>query len=187
MAGSAEPLSPRAGEIAAAARRLLEQGGPQALSMRAVAAEVGIQAPSLYKHLAGKEALETAIIASGLAELGEVFEAAVAGATDPLTALAHAYRSWGQEHPHLYRLSTDRPLPRDRLAPGLEDRPAGVLVDACDGDADAARAVFAFAHGMVMLELADRFPPDADLEAAWRTGVEAFRPQRKQGKKKKKR
>jgi AcrR family transcriptional regulator len=184
MAGSAEPLSPRAREIAAAARRLLEQGGPHALSMRAVAAEVGIRAPSLYKHLADKEALETAIIASGLAELGDLFEAAVAGVTDPLTALALAYRRWGQDHPHLYRLSMDRPLPRERLAPGLEDRPARVVVAACGGDADAARAVFAFAHGMVMLELADRFAPDADIDAAWRTGVEAFRPRHKKRKKK---
>jgi hypothetical protein len=29
---------------------------------------------------------------------------------------------------------------------------------------------------MTSLELAGRFPPDADLDAAWRVGVEAFRP-----------
>ncbi|MEV0651222.1 WHG domain-containing protein [Phytomonospora sp. NPDC050363] len=40
--------------------------------------------------------------------------------------------------------------------------------------AGAARAVWAFAHGMVVLELEDRFPPDADLDAAWRVGCEAF-------------
>jgi hypothetical protein len=27
---------------------------------------------------------------------------------------------------------------------------------------------------MVILELNGRFPPDADLDAAWRAGVEAF-------------
>jgi hypothetical protein len=29
---------------------------------------------------------------------------------------------------------------------------------------------------MTMLELTNRFPPDADVEAAWRQGIEAFRP-----------
>ena len=70
----------------------------------------------------------------------------------------------------------DRPLPRERLAPGLEDRAAAALVAAADGDPDAARAAFAFAHGMVVLELNSRFPPDADLDAAWKRGVDAFRP-----------
>jgi hypothetical protein len=70
----------------------------------------------------------------------------------------------------------DRPLPRERLAPGLEDRAAATLVAATGGDPDAARAAFAFAHGMVVLELNDRFPPAADLDAAWRRGVDAFRP-----------
>jgi hypothetical protein len=44
------------------------------------------------------------------------------------------------------------------------------------GDGDRARAVWAFAHGMAELELADRFPPGADVDAAWRAGVTAFAP-----------
>ncbi len=176
MAASAEPLTPRAREIVAAARTLLERGGPASLSMRAVAAELGIRAPSLYKHLPDKEALEIALVADGLDEVGDVFEAAVAGADDQLASLASAYRQWALEHPHLYRLTMDRPLPRDRLAPGLEERPAAILVAACAGDGDLARAAYAFAHGMVMLELAGRFPPGADLDGAWRKGVDGLRP-----------
>jgi hypothetical protein len=42
------------------------------------------------------------------------------------------------------------------------------------GGQDRARAVWAFAHGMVGLELSGRFPPDADLDAAWRAGIAAF-------------
>ena len=37
-----------------------------------------------------------------------------------------------------------------------------------------ADALWAFAHGMVMLELDQRFPPDADLDAAWAAGITAF-------------
>jgi hypothetical protein len=39
------------------------------------------------------------------------------------------------------------------------------------GNQELARAVGAFAHGMVQLELARRFPPDADLDTAWREGT----------------
>jgi hypothetical protein len=35
------------------------------------------------------------------------------------------------------------------------------------GDRVLARAVWAFAHGMTSPELNERFPPDADLDAAW--------------------
>jgi AcrR family transcriptional regulator len=176
MASSApDDLTPRAREIVAAARAVLEESGPEALSMRAIAGRLGIRAPSLYKHVPDKEALEVALVADALAEVAEAFEGAAA-ADDPLTAVAAAYREWALAHPHLYRLMMDRPLPRERLPAGLEDRSGSVVVTATGGDVDAARAAFAFAHGMVTLELNDRFPPGADLDAAWRRGIESFRP-----------
>jgi hypothetical protein len=66
---------------------------------------------------------------------------------------------------------TDQPLPRSELPEGIEGRAAAPLITAVDGDLDLARAAWAFAHGMVTLELADRFPPDADLDAAWKAGL----------------
>jgi len=47
-------LSARAGQIVATARLLLEREGPEALTMRRLGEELGIRAPSLYKHLTGK-------------------------------------------------------------------------------------------------------------------------------------
>jgi AcrR family transcriptional regulator len=174
MATSAgDQLSPRAREIAAAARELLEQEGPEGLSMRKVAARLGIQAPSLYKHLPDKQALESAVISMGFEEQAAAFERALA-TDDPLAALAITYRSYALQHPHLYRLMTDRPLQRDRLSPGVEQRAAAPVLEAT-GDADLARAVWAFAHGMTILELNGRFPEDADLDAAWARGMRAFR------------
>ena len=43
-------LTDRQREIVRAARRILETEGPAGVTMRRVAAELGIQAPSLYKH-----------------------------------------------------------------------------------------------------------------------------------------
>jgi AcrR family transcriptional regulator len=174
MVSSAPELTPRAREIVAAARELLEAEGPEGLSMRRVADRIGIKAPSIYKHLPDKQALEAALISAGFEELAEVFEAAVRGAEDPLAALARAYREYAIRHQHLYRLMTDRPLARERLAPGVEARSAAPIVAAV-GDPDGARAMWAFAHGMTILELNGRFPPGADLDAAWEHGIAAFR------------
>jgi AcrR family transcriptional regulator len=171
---SAVELSPRAREVVAEARELLEEEGPEALTMRRLAERLGIRAPSLYKHLPSKEALESAVVGVGFEESAERFEAAVAAnRRRPLAALAAAYRAFGLEHPHLYRLMNDRPLRRDLLPPGLEDRAAAPLL-AATGSRSLARAVWAFAHGMTSLELNGRFPPDADLDEAWREGVRAL-------------
>jgi AcrR family transcriptional regulator len=169
----AEPLTPRARQIVAVARELLEQEGPAALTMRRLGERLGIRAPSLYKHLPDKAALEAAIIATGFEDAAAAFEDAVDGAADPLAAFTIAYRAFALAHPHLYRLMTDQPLPREHLPAGVEDRAAAPLQRAA-GDPALARAVFAFAHGMVLLELTRRLPPGDDPEAAWQEGIAAF-------------
>jgi hypothetical protein len=58
----------------------------------------------------------------------------------------------------------------------VEERAAQPVIAAAGGDADLARAVFAFAHGMTILELNGRFPPGADLGAAWQRGLSALQP-----------
>jgi AcrR family transcriptional regulator len=107
----AEPLTPRGRQIVAAARELLEQQGPAALTMRRLADRLGIRAPSLYKHLPDKAALEAAIIATGFEDAAAAFEQALDGATEPLASLAAVSRTFALAHPHLYRLMTDQPLP----------------------------------------------------------------------------
>jgi AcrR family transcriptional regulator len=192
---SALVRSARAEEVVVAARRLLEEEGAGALTMRRLAEQLGIKAPSLYKHLPDKAALEAAIIATGLEEAAARFEAAVDSATrsgpttggaatggaaggdaadaGPVSALATAYREFALAHPHLYRLMHDGPLPRRQLPSGVEERAAAPVLRVA-GSRARARALWAFAHGMVMLELDQRFPPDADLDAAWEAGITAF-------------
>jgi AcrR family transcriptional regulator len=172
MASSEPELSRRAREIVDTARALLEDEGPDALSMRRLAERVGIRAPSIYKHFADKREIEAALISVGFEEIAEAFEGA--GRRGGLLGLGRAYRRFALEHPHLYRLMTSGPLPRELLTPGVEDRAAQPLFDMLEGDADHARAAWAFAHGMAILELDGRFPPGADLAEAWRRGIGAF-------------
>jgi len=171
---SPEPnLSPRAREIVDVARKLLAAEGQEALTMRRLAKELGIQAPSIYKHLPDKQALENALVSTAFEEQAELFEKALKQ-PEPVAALAKAYRGYARDNQHLYRLMTEGPLDREHLTAGVEARAAGPLIAALSGDEDLARAVFAFAHGMTVLELDERFPPTADLDAAWECGLRAF-------------
>jgi AcrR family transcriptional regulator len=176
----AELRSPRVRDVVAAARKILERDGPEGLTMRRLAERMGIRAPSLYKHLEGKEDLEALLMAEAFRELGQEMHDAVGSLRKggsrkkALTELARIYRRWAIAHPHLYRLVTGGPLPRERLPEGLEAWTAEPVVIAAGGDHDLARATWAFAHGMTILELDGRFPPSGDRDAAWASGIAAL-------------
>src|SRR5579859_5752930 len=174
MSSLMDGLTPRARELVSAARALLEQGGPETLSMRNLAERLGIRAPSIYKHFASKEALEAALITIAFEEQAALFAAALEGSREPLSALAEAYRAYAKLHPQLYRLVYDRSLNRSLLAAGSEESAVAPVLEAAGNDRDLARAVWAFAHGMTILELNERFPADADLDAAWQRGLVAL-------------
>ena len=171
--------SPRVAEIVSAARELLEKEGREGLTMRAIGAALGIQAPSLYKHVDDKEEIEAMLQADALLEMGLTMRKALAklgprrAKAKSLEALARAYRSWAGANPHLYRLATEGELPRDQLPEGLEAWSAMPLVEVA-GTEDRARAIWAFAHGMTILEIDARFPPGANLGRAWQAGTSSL-------------
>ncbi len=170
--------TPRARQIIDAARALLEEVGSDGLTMRRLASEIGIKAPSLYKHFTGRPALELALAEVGLEETGLVLHAAVAGAEDdPVTALLGAYRACGRANPELYRLITAHTFPRADLLPGLEAF-SGEPFFLAMGDPYLAQALWSFAHGTLILELDHRFLEGSDLDVTWRAGAEAFRSSR---------
>ncbi len=168
----------RRAEIVRVAGELLAEDGREGVSMRRIADRLGMRAPSLYKHFPDKRALEHALISAGFEQLAAAFTDALAAADqhDPLRTLAITYRRFATQRAHLYRLMTEDELDRSLLAPGVEDAASRPLVDALAGDGDLARAAFAFVHGMTVLELNRRFPPDADLDAAWERGIAALTP-----------
>jgi AcrR family transcriptional regulator len=171
-------LTVRAREVVVVARDLLESEGSGGLTMRRLADQLGIRAPSLYKHFPHKEALEVAIIIDGFEEAAAQFEAVSDDTDDPLASFATAYRAFAMAHPHVYRLMTDRPLPRDQLPDGLEARTAAPLLRAT-GDPIRARVTWAFIHGLTLLELNGRLPSDELTEPAWRMGIQQLQPPRR--------
>jgi len=170
------PRTARAQAVVAAARTLLDAEGAEALTMRTLAAQLGVRAPSLYKHLPDKQALEAALVEEALVEMGTALHAACdvrpgGAALGPLLA---AYRATARRRPHAYRLATVGHLPRELLPPGLEAWAGAPFVQVADGDEHLARAIWSFAHGMVVLELDGRYPDGADVDAAWAAGLRAF-------------
>jgi AcrR family transcriptional regulator len=168
-------LTPRARQIVGVARELLEAEGVEALSMRNIAHRLGIQAPALYRHFLDKREIELIITEQAFWEVGDHTLAAIEGADDPLGAMLRAHRDWAIANPHLYRLSFGGWLDRDRIDPASEAHAGTPVSVVTGGDADLSRAIWAFAHGMIDLELLDRFPPETDVEAVWRIGIEALR------------
>jgi AcrR family transcriptional regulator len=168
--------SPRAQQIVAAARSVLEAEGRDTLTMRRLGDELGIRAPSLYKHFADKAAVEVALIEEALAEVGEILHAAVtgpAGAHTPVESLLLAYRRYGLAHPHLYRLATSGPLARESLPPGLDEW-AGEPFFLATGEPHRAQALWSLAHGLVILEIDGRYRDGAQVDQTWHAAATVF-------------
>lgn len=175
-------LSARATEVVAQARRVLEREGADALTMRRLADDLDIRAPSIYKHLAGKHAIEVALIEVAFSENGQALHAAIedADAGSAIVDLLRAYRTLGLGSPNLYRLATSGTLPRPELSPGLEDW-AGEPFFLVTGESHLAQALWSFAHGMVILEIDGRYPDGSDLDRTWSAGATAFEAARTAG------
>lgn len=94
-------------ELLAAASRLLERGGRDTvLTLRGVAREAGVAAPSVYAHFADLDELVLALIGTHLTDLGTAVRRAAARAgSDPVAAVraaAQAYVRWGLAQPGPY-------------------------------------------------------------------------------------
>jgi AcrR family transcriptional regulator len=167
--------SARVAEVVAAARAVIGRAGLDGLTMQSVAAELRIKAPSLYKHVGGKRDIEIELIVDTLAETGEALHRAVAEAPPGrrVAALLEAYRRAALAAPDLYRLATQGRLPRRELPPGLEAW-AGAPFRLATGDPYRGQALWAFAHGMVVLEIDRRFADATQLDTTWAEGAVAF-------------
>jgi AcrR family transcriptional regulator len=103
-------------EIKAAALSQVQADGAAALSLRAVAREVGMVSSAIYRYFASRDELLTALIVDAYDALGaaaEQGEAAIARRDLRARWLAtgRAVRAWALEHPHEYALIHGSPVP----------------------------------------------------------------------------
>jgi AcrR family transcriptional regulator len=169
-------------EIVAAGRELLEAGGLDAVTMQAVAARVGVRAPSLYKRVPNRAALIGTIASATADDLGRVL-GPLSRDRDPasgLRAVASAFRSFAFAHPRAYELLFMNLPPESRMAPDRNAAAAAPLLSLAerlvgpDRALEAARLITAFAHGFVSMELAGAFRLGGDVDEAYRFGVDVL-------------
>ena len=145
------------------ALRLVDEHGPDALSMSRVAAELGVKGPSLYNHISGKSELVeglrellTAQIGTGHAELRPWTLAAA--------RWAHAYRTVFAAHPRVVPLLTAEPIGSAATLEAYE-RAYAVLRQAGWPEAEVPAVVRAIEYFVVgsALDLITRDPEQAEL------------------------
>ena len=112
--------------ILEAARDLLAEGGLDALSMRGVAARVGVSATAIYNYFANKRELVRRVVGQGFERFVGYLQAATGehprGSTDRLYALGEAYLRFALENREYFRVifATHADCPTD-----IEELPGG--------------------------------------------------------------
>ncbi len=165
------------------AARLYVEDGPAGLSLRKLAAAVGVSTMPVYTLFGDKRGLLAAMHREGFRRLADALRG-VPQTADPLgdlRTMGFAYRAAALASPNLYQLMFGQPVPE--FSPDAEGRAAAdaayqPLVEAVTrcvqahvmaGD-DAERIalhLWVVAHGMVSLELNQQLPERGATEAAY--------------------
>jgi AcrR family transcriptional regulator len=102
-------------EIKSTAMRLLVADGPSAMTLRAIAREMGMTAPGLYRYFPSHEDLHDALVAETYdrlsAALAAARDAVGPNADQQLVAAARAFRDWAVENPREFGLVFTTPVP----------------------------------------------------------------------------
>jgi AcrR family transcriptional regulator len=109
-------------EIKTIALSQLAERGVEGISLNAIAKELGMTGPALYRYVASRDELLADLVVDAWEDLAEAIEradekSAGASAAKRLGAIGLAYRAWGKAQPHRYRLAIQTPLGSGELAP----------------------------------------------------------------------
>lgn len=176
--------------LLAAAGRLLTRSGPQAVTLRALAAEIGSTTRAVYSVFGSKEGIVRALYREGFDKLDRELRSAISD--DPaerIIQLGLAYRRSALAAPDLYRVmflepfreftrdATDRELAR-RTLQYLDDavrraHTAGVLDSEIDHESSTIH-LWAIMHGLALLELGGEFDHIAPGEEHWRIVIGSY-------------
>ena len=113
-------------EIKAVARAQMAAEGTAGVTLRAIAREMGMTAPALYRYFGSRDDLVTALVTDAYDALADAMEAAAGPGDHAERVLAAfgAFRTWGLEHPTEFALTFGSPIP-GYVAPEAT-RPAGL-------------------------------------------------------------
>lgn len=166
----AQPLSRRdrvraatVTEIKGTARRILVAEGMDGLALRAIARDMGMTAPALYRYFPSREDLVVHLIADLYDELADAM-AAARDAGDPrdtpsrLSAACRAFRRWAVTHPREFGLLFGSPMP------GVEVDRSGATPNPAHAAGERFGAVFAELVGQIYLARPFPVPAEEDID-----------------------
>jgi AcrR family transcriptional regulator len=163
------------------ATRLFAERGPDAFTMRQLAAELGCSAMTPYRYFKDKDEILAAVRAAAFDRFAEAMEEAFnqpgEAAAERGAAVGDAYVAFAFGHPEAYKLMFDLSQPDEALYPDLVRATARAkktmtqyvraLVDGgiLEGVPETMGVVFwAALHGLVVLQLAGKLAPEYDFE-----------------------
>lgn len=158
------------------ALQIVRADGLAALSMRELAASLGVQASSLYRHYQGREDLEAALAGRAAAELEARMRIASQGRSpeDAFRAVGWEYVRFAREDEALFELliGPHDPGPEGNSLWNLILRVvAGITGD--PDDTSSAVAVWSFLHGFAVLDQSGQFGASGPQQG-YLTGIEAL-------------
>ncbi|NYE37405.1 AcrR family transcriptional regulator [Nocardioides cavernae] len=103
-------------DIVRIGRQHLASDGAAALSLRAVARDLGLVSSAVYRYVASRDDLLTLLVVDGYDELGDAVDQALAGVeredhVGRMAAIGRAVRAWGLAEPATYALLFGSPVP----------------------------------------------------------------------------
>ena len=113
--------------LVAAALGTLEQQGPDAVSLRELAASIGVSRAAPYRHFADRDALLAAVAAQGFEDLIVVYETALAGPGDARQRLRQGllgYMDFARRRPGLHAVMFESDFLRRSPPPAILIGPA---------------------------------------------------------------
>jgi AcrR family transcriptional regulator len=133
-------------EIKERAWEQIATAGASALSLNAIAKQMGMSGPALYRYYAGRDELITELITDAYRSLADTVHSTADTGAD-LAALAHAIRAWALEDPQRYFLVYGTPVPGYQApddTTAISAEIMAILLDACTAlTADGPAAPFA--------------------------------------------
>ena len=169
------PLTPRqrarsqtAADIVRLGRQHLATDGAAALSLRAVARDLGVVSSAVYRYVESRDELLTLLLIDAFGELGDEVDAAVAAAPEGdhlgrFLALGGAVRTWALREPASYALLFGSPVPGYNAPAERTTGPGTRVIVSLIGILDAASR----AGQLAVVGPSPQLPPTlaADLEA----------------------
>ena len=151
--------------VLSVALKLVDSEGLEALSMRRLGKELGVEAMSLYNHVPSKSALLDGLVERAIAHLEPPDPNAEW--TEQVREMAHSYRAMANAHPHIVSLIATRPFNTPNALEPLERALALFRKAGFDESAalHAFRTVASFATGYTLAEtegfFGEHVPSDA--------------------------